>query len=119
AATYDHAVGLSLFTFQVTHKVDPDTDQERDYVVSTLEYRNPEVSHEVLNDFMGGYNSRNGGGDSINTDGDMPILDLDDVVPGDHLSEEQKDPSRKHRNLSELARKAPPDVWLAGGLVTL
>ncbi|WP_178945619.1 LssY C-terminal domain-containing protein [Kocuria sp. TGY1127_2] len=119
AATYDHAVGLSLFTFQVTHKVDPDTDQERDYVVSTLEYKNPGVSHETLNDFMGGYNSRNGGGDHINTDGNLPIVDLDEVVPGDHETEQAKDPDHKHRNLSELAKKAPPDVWIAAGLVSL
>lgn len=119
AATYDHAVGLSLFTFQVTHKVDPDTDQERDYAVATIEYKNPGVGHEVLHDFMGGYNSRNGGGDHINTDGDLPIVDLDEVVPGNHQAEETKDPDRKHRNITELAKKTPPDVWIAGCLVSL
>ena len=31
AATYDRAVGISLFTLQVTHRVDADIDIERDY----------------------------------------------------------------------------------------
>ena len=33
AATYDRAVGISLFTLQVTHRVDADIDIERDYVI--------------------------------------------------------------------------------------
>lgn len=119
AATYDNAVGLSLFTFQVTHKVDSDTDLERDYAKSTIQYKNPEVTDEVLENFMGDYNSRNGGGDHIKTDGNLPILNLDDVVPGNHETETDRDPDHKHRNLSELAKKAPPDVWVAGALVTL
>ncbi|RUQ22510.1 MULTISPECIES: LssY C-terminal domain-containing protein [Kocuria] len=119
AATYDNAVGVSLFTFQVTHKVDSDTDLERDYVVSTIQYKNPEVTEDRLENFMGDYNSRNGGGDEIKTDGHLPILDLDEVVPGDHESESDRDPDQKHRNIAELAKKTPPDVWIAGALVTL
>ena len=34
AGTYDRSVGLSLFTLQVTHKIDADTDIERDYIVA-------------------------------------------------------------------------------------
>ena len=34
AGTYDRAVGFSLFTFQITHKIEANTDIERDFVVS-------------------------------------------------------------------------------------
>lgn len=76
AGTFDRAVGLSLFTLQVTHKIDADTDIERDHIISSIRSSNPGAVLEVLRDFSTGYHSRNGGGDSIRTDGDLPILDL-------------------------------------------
>lgn len=76
AGTFDRAVGLSLFTLQVTHKIDADTDVERDHVIATVRSADAEVGLEVLRDFATGYHSRNGGGDSIHTDGDLPILDV-------------------------------------------
>ncbi|WP_449276797.1 LssY C-terminal domain-containing protein [Leucobacter sp. GX24907] len=83
AGTFDRAVGFSLFTLQVTHKIDADTDVERDHVVATVLAANPAAGLEVLEDFSTGYHSRNGGGDSITTDGDLPILDLrnPEVIP--------------------------------------
>ena len=33
AGTYDRSVGFSLFTFQITHKIEANTDIERDFVV--------------------------------------------------------------------------------------
>ena len=36
AGSFDRSVGLSLFTFQVTHKIDEHTDVERDFVVHTI-----------------------------------------------------------------------------------
>ncbi len=75
AGTFDRAVGLSLFTLQVTHRIDADTDIERDHIVESLAgVRGVEV--DVIRDFATGYHSRNGGGDSITTDGDLPILDV-------------------------------------------
>ena len=79
AGTFDRAVGFSLFTLQITHKIDADTDVERDHIVSTVLAANPEVRLEVLRDFSTGYHSRNGGGDSIRTDGDLPVIELDAV----------------------------------------
>ena len=76
AATFDTRVGLSLFTLQVTHKIDADTDVERDHVVATVSGANPGVTVDVIRDFSTGYHARNGGGDSIRTDGDLPIVDL-------------------------------------------
>ena len=76
AGTFDRAVGLSLFTLQVTHKIDANTDIERDFIVNSVREAHPDVRVRVLKDFSTGYHSRNGGGDSIHTDGDLPILDM-------------------------------------------
>ncbi|GAA2189366.1 hypothetical protein GCM10009786_22220 [Leucobacter alluvii] len=76
AGTFDRAVGLSLFTLQVTHKIDADTDVERDHIIASVRASNPAVGLETLRDFATGYHSRNGGGDSIRTDGDLPILEV-------------------------------------------
>ena len=76
AGTYDRSVGLSLFTLQVTHKIDANTDGERDHIVATLEGADPLVAVTVIKDFSTGYHSRNGGGDEIRTDGNLPIIDL-------------------------------------------
>lgn len=74
AATFDRRVGLSLFTLQVTHKVAERTDQERDLVVADL--RSTGGTVQVLKNFTTGYHTRNGGGDVIETDGNLPIIDL-------------------------------------------
>ena len=79
AGTYDRKVGLSLFTFQVTHKIEENTDVERDFVVSSVQMANPLVDVEVIRNFSTGYHTRNGGGDLIETDGDLPVLDLRQV----------------------------------------
>lgn len=76
AGTYDRAVGLSAFTFQITHKIDADTDLERDYIISTLRYTDPATSVRVIKDFSTAYHHRNGGGDAIITDGNLPVVDV-------------------------------------------
>ncbi|WP_318244593.1 LssY C-terminal domain-containing protein [Oerskovia merdavium] len=76
AGTYDRSVGFSLFTLQVTHKIEADTDQERDHVVATLRGADVGVEVEVIEDFSTGYHARNGGGDAIRTDGDLPVVDV-------------------------------------------
>ncbi|MBE8146992.1 LssY C-terminal domain-containing protein [Brevibacterium casei] len=80
AGTYDKSVGLSLFTLQVTHKIEENTDIERDYIVRTVTEADPEISVDVVRDFSTGYHSRNGGGDAIITDGDLPIVDVGRVT---------------------------------------
>ncbi|HEU4756177.1 MAG TPA: LssY C-terminal domain-containing protein [Agromyces sp.] len=81
AGTFDRAVGFSLFTLQVTHKIDADIDVERDHIMQTLVGADPDVRIEVLRDFSTGYHSRNGGGDSVRTDGDLPVVDVSAVQP--------------------------------------
>jgi hypothetical protein len=80
AGTFDRAVGFSLFTLQITHKIDADIDVERDHIVGTVLHGEPAARVEVLRDFSTGYHSRNGGGDTIRTDGDLPIIDVRAVL---------------------------------------
>ncbi|HAN24052.1 MAG: hypothetical protein CMH36_06245 [Microbacterium sp.] len=80
AGTFDTSVGLSLFTLQITHRIDADTDIERDHIVATLTRAHPEIRVDVLADFSTGYHSRNGGGDTIRTDGNLPIIDVTRVA---------------------------------------
>jgi hypothetical protein len=80
AGTFDRAVGFSLFTLQITHKIDADIDVERDHIVRTLEQSDAAVRVDVIADFSTGYHSRNGGGDTIRTDGDLPVVDVRQVL---------------------------------------
>ena len=84
AGTYDRSVGFSLFTLQVTHKIAADTDVERDHVVATVIAANGAAKATTIEGFSAGYHARNGGGDSIVTDGDLPVLDLRAIARGTH-----------------------------------
>lgn len=79
SGTYDRSVGLSLFTLQITHKIDENTDIERDYIINSVLENNKKVKLRVIEDFSTGYHARNGGGDTFITDGDLPILDLNKI----------------------------------------
>jgi hypothetical protein len=99
AGTYDKSVGLSLFTLQVTHKIEENTDIERDYIVETVQVASPEVAVEVIKDFSTGYHSRNGGGDLIITDGDLPIIDVrrievPEIAKVEHTDSRDKRPAQ-------------------------
>ncbi|WP_089773561.1 LssY C-terminal domain-containing protein [Ruania alba] len=79
AGTYDRAVGLSHFTLQITHRIDAEIDAERDHILATLtdpDAGNRDIAVKHLRNFSTGYHHRNGGGDAIRTDGDLPIVDL-------------------------------------------
>ncbi len=95
AGTYDRRVGLSLMTFQVTHRIAGDVDAERDHVVATLTGANPKAEVEVIRNFSSGYHGRNGGGDAIATDGDLPVVDLRPIdapaVPAASSSTDSRD----------------------------
>jgi hypothetical protein len=76
AATFDKNVGLSLFTGQITHKIDANVDKERDFVIDSL--RKANVTDEVtfVKHFTSSYHTRNGGGDMIHTDGSLPFVTI-------------------------------------------
>lgn len=80
AGTYDRSVGISVFTLQVTHRIADDVDDERDHIVASIAAADLGASTSVIDNFSTGYHSRNGGGDAIVTDGDLPIIDLSAVV---------------------------------------
>jgi len=95
AGTFDRSVGLSLLTLQVTHRIAGDIDAERDHLVASLTGANPTAGVEVIRNFSTGYHDRNGGGDAIATDGDLPVVDLRSVA-GDALTPRASD-SRDRR----------------------
>ena len=95
AGTYDRAVGLSLFTLQITHKIAADTDIERDFIVDTVRETSPEVGLKMIDNFSTGYHARNGGGDLIETDGHLPILDLQAIEAEEIPAPEMTDSRRK------------------------
>jgi LssY C-terminus len=88
AGTFDRSVGFSLFTLQVTHKIDANTDIERDHIVRTLTAADSNIAVNVIPDFSAGYHSRNGGGDTIETDGDLPVVDVSRVVVEGNLDDD-------------------------------
>lgn len=77
AATYDDAVGFSLFTLQITHSIDGDVDSERDFLVTTLRQAKRAAKVQKIERFFPGYEHRNGGGHKYFTDGSMVIVDLE------------------------------------------
>jgi LssY C-terminus len=105
AATFDRKVGISDFTLQVTHKVADDTDVERDHVVDTLLSSNPAASKTVIDHFSSGYHGRNGGGDAIETDGNLPIVDLSKVKAA-RATASGSNALRDAKNLAAAARAA-------------
>jgi hypothetical protein len=106
AGTYDRAVGFSLFTLQITHKIDENTDVERDHIVQTVQDAGPAVEVTVLKDFATGYHSRNGGGDQIVTDGDLPIVGLRKVTPSAAAAAEVAAPiPTPHSDATPVAEK--------------
>lgn len=78
AATFDRSVGFSIYTFQITHKIEANIDTERDFVIRSLRSASPAIQVEIHKHFASAYHDRNGGGDLIQTDGAMPFLTLPD-----------------------------------------
>jgi hypothetical protein len=76
AGTFDRSLGLSYFTFQFTHRIVSDTDIERDHIVKTLSDHSKIKKVTVIDNYFSAYHHRNGGGDSITTDGALPIIKL-------------------------------------------
>ncbi|UFU02921.1 LssY C-terminal domain-containing protein [Ruania suaedae] len=118
AGTYDTAVGLSHFTLQVTHRIDADIDAERDHILGTLTAPgagNQGIAVKHLLNFSTGYHHRNGGGDEIRTDGDLPIVDLRATPPPspDIVEEVEADDADNHQ------RRAIPLTVAFGMLMML
>lgn len=76
AGTYDRKVGFSLFTFQITHKIEADIDEERDFVIKSLQKTNKNITVKTVEHYSSAYHDRNGGGDKIKTDGALPFVTI-------------------------------------------
>lgn len=76
AATYDEAVGISLFTMQFTHSIDSNVDKERDFIIDSLTKKNCIKNTKRINHFFSAYQTRNGFGHKYITDGSMVISEL-------------------------------------------
>ena len=129
AGTYDRSIGVSLFTFQLTHRIDEDTDIERDYIIQTVQDSSEPVRVAILKDFSSGYHSRNGGGDSIRTDGDLPILELSKVKSQKSTLQQfgiimdgtihDRLPKNHETLLKELWSRRPPQILFGCGLIVI
>lgn len=115
-ATYDRSVGLSALTFQVTHKIDADIDIERNFVVDDVRWANAEAGLGVWPDFFTAYHDKNGGGDRVETDGDLYVLDLDAVVPE---SVDSVELARARAADAQANRQRPPQLLVALILIML
>ena len=115
-ATYDRSVGLSALTFQVTHKIDADIDIERNFVVDDVRWANARAGLRVWPDFFTAYHDKNGGGDRVETDGDLYVLDLDAVVPE---SVDSVELARARAADAQANRQRPPQLLVALILIML
>lgn len=89
AATFDYSIGLNHYTGQVTHRISPRIDDERDKILQDLEaVKQVNLLYSVTG--VGAtLRGRNGGGDLYYTDGEIWVA----VVPPDnveYLGEVQK-----------------------------
>lgn len=75
AATYDTSVGLSFLTYQFTHKIEPDVDIERDFLIGNLEKAGMLKNIKKIEHFFPGYEAKNGFGHAYVTDGSLVIAD--------------------------------------------
>ena len=119
AGTYDTDVGLSLFTLQLTHRIDENTDIERDYVVDSAKEADAAVEVRVLRDFTTGYHARNGGGDRFITDGDLPIVDVSAVVVDEQDARDAAAPVGASAEADDAVHRAPLEVVFAVAVVML
>jgi len=76
ACTFDRSVGFSHTTGQITHKITPDVDTERDSLVADLKGIGRIATIEWQDDFQNPREGRNGGGDPWETDGRLPVITL-------------------------------------------
>ena len=73
AATFDRGVGLSLFTFQITHHIGPDVDTEREDAGKILMASGGAPGTSEASRITPGQWHRNGGGDRYRTDGRINV----------------------------------------------
>jgi hypothetical protein len=76
AATYDRSVGVSHYTWQVTHHIAPDIDAERNLLAVDVAAAGHVARTYTISDVGPTLWARNGGGDPYFTDGEIEFLQL-------------------------------------------
>ena len=76
SASFDRGVTLSRDTGQVTHKIAPNIDQERDRLIAGLDLARTVVSIYQIRGIGPTLNGRDGQGDSYYTDGEIWMAKL-------------------------------------------
>lgn len=76
SASFDAKVGISRFTGEVMHHIDPAVDKERDRLLTDLEAAGVAASISRLGGFRRRGSARNGGGDRYFSDGGLGIAVL-------------------------------------------
>jgi len=76
AATRDVRVELSSNTKEITHRISPDVDAERDLLLGELTEAKRVTGTRWIDGFHHELQGRNGGGDPWHTDGRLPIASL-------------------------------------------
>jgi hypothetical protein len=99
AATYDAALGVSHFTGEVMHHIDPEVDRERERLLADLETGGAVANVLRAENFRPAGRGRNGGGDPYRTDGALAIAVLRSPADSDcYERPEPPVPSRSDRS---------------------
>lgn len=81
AATHDVGVELSHTTGQVTHRISPEVDAERDLLLADLTKAHSVLGVRWIDGFHHEVQGRNGGGDPWRTDGRLAVITLAETPP--------------------------------------
>jgi hypothetical protein len=73
SASYDERVEFSDVTLQITHRISPDLDKERDHLMADLKATGQLAEDYVIDKFHSELKGRNGGGDPWYTDGALGV----------------------------------------------
>jgi LssY C-terminus len=76
AASFDRSLGISHFTGEVMHHIDPRIDTERDKLIEDLDHAGRIGGLSRLTGFLPARRGRNGGGDLYVTDGRLAVVVL-------------------------------------------
>lgn len=76
AATFDRTMGLSRFTGELMHHIDPDVDAERETLLVDLARAGRIAAREYHDGPRGAMRGKNGGGDPYFTDGKIAVAEL-------------------------------------------
>jgi hypothetical protein len=81
SATHDIGVELSHNTKEVTHRIAPAVDDERDLMIAALTTANRVFGTRWIEGFQNPPQGRNGGGDPWHSDGRLPVVTLTPSPP--------------------------------------